>query len=73
MQNVTKQFMQKRLGAKYSCDYFVEGHFHQNKTIEIDDFIYINLGAFACNQRYFVVKSSQNRELFEEKNFSKGI
>lgn len=68
-----KQFMQKRLGAKYSCDYFVEGHFHQNKTIEIDDFIYINLGAFACNQRYFIVKSSQNRELLEEKNFSQGI
>ncbi len=68
-----KQFMQKRVGTKYSCDYFVEGHFHQNKTIEMDDFVYINLGAFACNQRYFVVKSSQNRELFEEKNFSKGI
>ncbi|MDD2652664.1 MAG: metallophosphoesterase [Sulfurimonas sp.] len=68
-----KQFIQKRLGTKYSCDYFVEGHFHQNKTIQMDDFVYINLGAFACNQRYFVVESSQNRELFEQKNFLKGI
>ena len=68
-----KRFMQKRLGAKYSCDYFIEGHFHQNKTIEMDGFVYINLGAFACNQRYFIVKSPQNRELLEEKNFSKGI
>ncbi|MDK9693657.1 MAG: metallophosphoesterase [Sulfurimonas sp.] len=68
-----KDFMQKRVGEKYVCDYFVEGHFHQNKTIELDSFVYVNLGAFACNQRYFVVKSTQNRELFEEKNFSQGI
>ena len=68
-----KRFMQKRLGAKYSCDYFIEGHFHQNKTIEMDGFVYINLGAFACNQRYFIVKSSQEIELLQENIFSKGI
>lgn len=66
-------FMTKRLSEKYSCDYFVEGHFHQNKMIKMRDFIYINLGAFACNQRYFIVKSTDNIELLEEKIFSKGI
>ncbi|HUH41629.1 MAG TPA: metallophosphoesterase [Sulfurimonas sp.] len=68
-----KSFMTKRLSNKYSCDYFVEGHFHQNKMINMRDFIYINLGAFACNQRYFIVKSTDNIELVEEKIFSKGI
>lgn len=66
-----KEFMMKRLGDKYSCDYFVEGHFHQNKTIEFEDFIYINLGVFACNQRYFIVKSSKDVELLQENIFSK--
>ncbi|ABB44809.1 Metallophosphoesterase [Sulfurimonas denitrificans DSM 1251] len=68
-----ESFMLRRLEGKYRCDYFVEGHFHQNKMIKMRDFIYINLGAFACNQRYFIVKSTQHIELFEEKIFSKGI
>lgn len=65
-------YMSKRLVGKYSCDYFIEGHFHQNKTIEFEDFVYINLGVFACNQRYFIVKSSKDTELLQEKIFSKG-
>ncbi|MBW6488109.1 metallophosphoesterase [Sulfurimonas sp.] len=68
-----EKFIYKRLWQKYKCDYFVEGHFHQNRTVEMGDFIYINLGAFACNQRYFIVKSAQDIELLQEKNFSKGI
>ena len=67
-----KNFILKRLEHKYTCDYFVEGHFHQNKTIEYDDFVYINLGAFACNQRYFIVESAKEPELMQEKCFSKG-
>lgn len=67
-----ESFMSKRLDGKYTCEYFIEGHFHQNKIIKMRDFIYINLGAFACNQRYFIVKSTQHIEL-EEKIFSKGI
>jgi UDP-2,3-diacylglucosamine hydrolase len=31
------------------------------------------LGAFACNQRYFIVKSTQDIEFLEENIFSKGI
>jgi len=66
-------FISKRLEDKYSCDYFIEGHFHQNSIIEFKDFIYINLGVFACNQRYFIVKSFKERELLQENIFSKGI
>ena len=61
-----------RLLQKYECDYFIEGHYHQNKNFEFGDFHYINLGAFACNQRYFIVKSSQSKELLEEKRLSQG-
>ena len=66
-------YISDRLLDKYRCDYFIEGHFHQNKTIKFDDFIYINLPSFACNQRYFSVKSVNNKELLEEHIFSKGI
>jgi UDP-2,3-diacylglucosamine hydrolase len=68
-----EKFISNRLGEKYKCDYFVEGHFHQNRTIKLKDFTYINLGAFACNQRYFIVKSAQDIELLQENIFSKGI
>ena len=67
-----REYMSKRLENKYSCDYFIEGHFHQNKSIEFENFIYINLGVFACNQRYFIVKSSKDIVLLEEKKFFKG-
>ncbi len=67
-----REYMSKRLENKYSCDYFIEGHFHQNKSIKFKDFVYINLGVFACNQRYFIVKSSKDVELLQENIFSKG-
>ncbi len=68
-----EKFIQKRFASKTTCEYFIEGHFHQNKSIQLDNFTYINLGAFACNQRYFIVKSLQDKELLEENIFSKGI
>lgn len=68
-----ESFIAKRLDAKYSCALFVEGHYHQNRAFGLQNFEYINLGAFACNQRYFVVKSSNDIEFLEEKSFSKGI
>jgi len=64
-------FTEKRLNIKYSCDYFIDGHFHQNRRFQIADFIYINLGAFACNQRYFSVKLDNDKELLEEHIFLK--
>ena len=68
-----KNFVSTRLGSSFECDYFIEGHFHQNKQFKLKNFEYINLGAFACYQRYFIVKSSKDKELLEEKTFSKGM
>ena len=68
-----KEYTEKRLSNRITCDYFIEGHFHQNKSIDFKNFRYINLDAFACNQRYFIVKSLQDRDLLEENIFSKGI
>jgi UDP-2,3-diacylglucosamine hydrolase len=65
-----EQIVVKRLDKTMACDYFIEGHFHQNRHFLFKDYAYVNLGAFACNQRYFVVKSSQEVELLEEKLFS---
>jgi UDP-2,3-diacylglucosamine hydrolase len=53
------------------CDVIIEGHFHQNLTFDIDRLKYINLGAFACNERYYVVKSSQDRTILDEAIFHK--
>ena len=65
-----KKYISSRLENKYICDYFIEGHFHQNKTIKFDKFIYINLSAFACNQRYFIVKLPQEDvDILQERIF----
>jgi UDP-2,3-diacylglucosamine hydrolase len=62
----------KRVENIVECDYFVEGHFHQNKSFFIGGFFYRNVAAFACNQRYFIVKSFNDNELLVEETFSKG-
>jgi UDP-2,3-diacylglucosamine hydrolase len=67
-----EEFVKSRL-SKYECVYFIEGHFHQNRSFSLEKFQYINLGAFACNQRYFIVKSLQDKELIKEEKFSKGM
>jgi UDP-2,3-diacylglucosamine hydrolase len=66
-----KKYIGNRLENKYECDYFIEGHYHQNKVLNFEKFNYINLGAFACNQRYFTVNSLNDVELLTEKFFSK--
>lgn len=66
-------FIKDSFNDKFSCDYFIEGHYHQNKTIELKNFIYMNLGAFACNQRYFIVKSLEDKKFLEENIYSKRI
>ncbi len=66
-----EEFTINRVGSKFECDYFIEGHFHQNRSISFENFKYINLAAFACNQRYFIVKSLKDKELLEENIFSK--
>jgi len=54
-----------------SVDVLIEGHFHQNRTFEVNGLNYINLGAFACNERYFTVQSNQNQPLLHEAVFRK--
>ena len=56
---------------KDKCDIIIEGHYHQNAAFEFDGVKYYNLGAFACNERYYVVKSSQNRIALDEAIFHK--
>ena len=65
-----EEYVKARNLEKYACDYFIEGHYHQNRSFRIKNFTYINLAAFACNQRYFIVKSSEDKKLFlEEKSY----
>jgi len=66
-----EDFIQRRFRHSSTCDYFIEGHFHQNKRMQLSSFTYVNLAAFACNQRYFIVKSLEDKELLEEHQFSK--
>jgi UDP-2,3-diacylglucosamine hydrolase len=62
-----EEYIVARLGRKFShsCDVFIEGHFHQNRSFLVGDCTYINLPAFACNQRYIIVQSSQEELLLE--------
>ena len=53
------------------CDVIIEGHFHQNRTLEFGRLKYINLGAFACNERYYIVKSLEDRTILDEAIFHK--
>ena len=65
-----REYIQNRSLQKYESDCFIEGHYHQNIAFNFDNFNYINLAAFACNQRYFIVKSSQDNKLvLEEKSY----
>ncbi len=49
----------------------IEGHFHQNRSFDLADLHYINVAAFACNERYFSVQSIQNQPLLHEAFFRK--
>jgi UDP-2,3-diacylglucosamine hydrolase len=59
-------FTKKRLAKNFTCNLYIDGHFHQNKQFDINGVKYINLGAFACNQRFFVVKFKQDEITLEE-------
>ncbi|HZF70411.1 MAG TPA: UDP-2,3-diacylglucosamine hydrolase, partial [Sulfuricurvum sp.] len=68
-----KELIERRLSSFHleSIDVLIEGHFHQNQTFEIHGLQYINLAAFACNERYFSVQSIQNQPLLHEAVFRK--
>jgi UDP-2,3-diacylglucosamine hydrolase len=52
-------------------DMIIEGHYHQNRSFDYSGLIYKNLGAFACNERVYRVKSFQNQSTLEEVIFHK--
>lgn len=62
-----ESYIERRLLKRFTqrCDYFIEGHFHQNRGFKVGDFSYFNLAAFACNQRFFIVQSSPKELLLE--------
>jgi UDP-2,3-diacylglucosamine hydrolase len=53
------------------ADVLIEGHFHQNCSFSFPQLQYINVGAFACNERYFTVQSIQDQPLLHEAIFRK--
>lgn len=50
-------------------DAVIEGHFHQDISFELHGFLYVNLGAFACNQKYFIVQSNREQLQLQETRF----
>lgn len=58
-----EDIIKKRACSMPQCDYFIEGHFHQDKKLELSGIKYINLAAFACNQRYYIVQSNNESQL----------
>lgn len=60
-----------RMEKTVKMDILIEGHFHQNCSFDLPFLHYINLGAFACNERYYSVQSSQNRMVLQEVFLSK--
>ncbi len=64
-----REYIELRNLEKYKCDYFIEGHYHQNSAFTFGQYKYINLAAFACNQRYFIVKSVKDNEFLEEHSY----
>jgi len=50
-------------------DYFVEGHYHQNRRLKIQKCHYSNLAAFACNEIYYVLEAGTEVFTLHEKKF----
>lgn len=57
--------------ADTRANIIIEGHYHQNRGFDTSHFHYINVGAFACNERYFSVQSIPNQPLLREAVFLK--
>ncbi len=61
-------YIERRLSA-LDCaeiDYFIEGHYHQNRGFKVGQLTYLNPAAFACNQRFFIVQSITQQALLKE-------
>lgn len=69
--NSFKEIIHRRLSYLKGkpLDIVIEGHFHQNLSFELYGFDYINLSAFACNRKYFIVQSSKGQLFLQETLF----
>ena len=54
-----------------SCDRIIEGHYHQNQSFKFKGYYYDNLGAFACNERYYGVEFDKEQIVLREMMFVK--
>jgi len=54
-----------QLIKRYSFDIWVEGHYHQERTLEYFGYYYCNIPAFACEQKFVTIKSSEKGIEFE--------
>ncbi|MDF1878906.1 UDP-2,3-diacylglucosamine hydrolase [Sulfurimonas sp. SAG-AH-194-C20] len=63
-----ENYIKNRQLESFGSEYFIEGHYHQNKSFLFPKLNYINLAAFACNQRYFIVKLMKDNELVIDEN-----
>lgn len=62
-----KEFINPKM-KHYNADIVIEGHYHQGHIFEMDKNLYLNLPAFACDQRYFIVKYRNDKIEFVQKN-----
>lgn len=59
-QNFETYIRTKFKGESRYEGWFIEGHYHQGSRFLIDEMLYHNLEAMACNKSYFVVQSNMN-------------
>lgn len=55
------------------ADTLIEGHFHQNRALDLGDLHYINLAAFACGERYYRLRPPHDQPLLNETVFRKEL
>ncbi len=62
-----KEIVKKRLKNidLKNIDYYIEGHFHQNKKFDFKQIIYINLPSFACNKSFIIVEYSSEFKIMQ--------
>lgn len=61
----------RHCGKIKGIDVLIEGHYHQNCSFSFDALQYHNLGAFACKNRYYTLKLSENELHLDEQFYSR--
>ncbi|WP_345972355.1 UDP-2,3-diacylglucosamine diphosphatase [Sulfurimonas diazotrophicus] len=58
--------------ALRDVDVFIEGHYHQGKSFDVEGVHYFNPAAFACNLRYAIVRNEQNGFTLHAQEWNEG-